>query len=152
MVSACSQINCPQLLDVASQCAANESDCSYEVKMTDPNRVTNYCHENQVKKFATTTGTGGTAYRTIMEVVKAGGAACYTLEINGTASGSADVQSWTFKNPAGTELATATWRASNEQLTIHCGGVNYVIGDVGCPGTDGQPNDGDDCSAADCER
>ena len=110
-----------------------------------PMRHTNYCHVNGVKKQARTTY-AGTGYTTEMQVKKPDGSDCYSLQIVGSGSGTADVQNWTFRNPAGAQLATAVWRAMENRLTVQCDGVNYVIGDVGCPGTDGQPDE----TSADC--
>ena len=115
---------------------------------------TNYCHSNGVKKVANIGAGSGASYSTRVEVFKANsGDDCYTLEITGTGSGSTDMQNWTYKSPAGATLATATWRASDGRLVIRCDNVDYVIGDVGCPGTDGQPDDmSAECPAGTCTR
>jgi hypothetical protein len=148
-VTQCSQINCPGFTSVVNQCAAFDASCTYETSMELPQKHTNYCHSNGVKKAARTVYSGN-AYTTTMEVQKANGDDCYTLVIAGT-GGTADVQTWTYKNPAGATVGTASWTASNGQLTIRCDGVNYVIGNIGCPGTDGQPDDGNDCTSASCD-
>jgi hypothetical protein len=146
-VSDCAQFMCPQLTSIASQCQASETTCTHSKEGADQ---TNYCHSNGVKKVANTTYNGN-AYTTIMEVFKANsGDDCYTLEIRGT-GGTPDMQNWTYKSTAGATLATATWRSDTGQLTIRCDNVNYVIGNVGCPGTDGQPDDtGAECPAGAC--
>jgi hypothetical protein len=149
MVSDCAQFMCPQLTSVASQCQASETTCTHSKEGTDQ---TNYCHNNGVKKVARTTYSGS-SYTTIMDVFKANsGDDCYTLEIRGT-GGTPDMQNWTFKSTAGATLATATWRSDTTQLTIRCDNVNYVIGNVGCPGTDGQPDDTSaECPAGSCSE
>lgn len=153
MVSACSQFNCPALTNVASACVAHldEVDCTYETTMQNP-KHTNYCHTNGVKKLARTVYSGN-SYTTTMDVRKPDNSACYTVVIAGSGSGTSDVQNWTYRSPSGQQLATAVWRASDEVLTISCNNVNYVIGDVGCPGTDGQPDDADaaQCTAGNCD-
>jgi hypothetical protein len=148
-VSDCAQFMCPQLTSVASQCQASETTCVHSKEGADQ---TNYCHSNGVKKVANTTFNGN-AYTTIMEVFKANsGDDCYTLEIRGT-GGTPDMQNWTYKSTAGATLATATWRSDTGQLTIRCDNVNYVIGNVGCPGTDGQPDDTSaECPAGTCSE
>ena len=35
-------------------------------------------------------------------------------------------------------------------LTLICGGARYVLGDIGCPGTDGEPEP-DQCDEGDCD-
>jgi hypothetical protein len=140
---------CPQLTSIASQCQASETTCVHSKPGGDQ---TNYCHSNGVKKVAHTSSSGGSGYTTTLEVFKANsGDDCYTLVINGT-GGASDMQNWTFKSPTGATLATATWRASDSRLVIRCDNVDYVIGDVGCPGTDGQPDDmdADECPAGTC--
>jgi hypothetical protein len=146
-VSDCAQFMCPQLTSIASQCQASETTCLHSKVGADQ---TNYCHSNGVKKVAQTTFNGN-AYTTIMDVFKANsGDDCYKLEIRGT-GGTPDMQNWTFKSTAGATLATATWRSDTSQLTIRCDNVNYVIGNVGCPGTDGQPDDTTaECPAGTC--
>ena len=140
---------CPQLTSIASQCQASETTCVHSKPSGDQ---INYCHSNGVKKVAHIGAGSGTSYTTTVEVFKANsGDDCYTLEINGTGAGATDMQNWTFKSPAGATLATATWRASDGRLVIRCDNVNYVIGDVGCPGTDGQPDDmSAECPAGTC--
>ena len=149
MVTNCSQINCPSLTALASQCNGNDTTCVSEVQMTLPMGVTNYCHSNQVKKYAVTTysGPNGENYNTVMEILKPSGEDCYTLELSG--SDNNPLQNWIFKSPAGQELARAIWNESQNQLTLTCGGVSYIIGDVGCPGTDGQPEG--QCTPGTCD-
>jgi hypothetical protein len=151
MVNDCAQFMCPQLTSIASQCQASETTCVHSKNGADQ---TNYCHSNGVKKVAHIVSAGGSAYTTTMEVFKANsGDDCYTLVIQGTGGGANDMQNWTFKSPAGATLATATWRASDERLVIRCDNVDYVIGDVGCPGTDGQPDDtGTECPVGTCSE
>jgi hypothetical protein len=153
-VTECSQINCPALTNVAVACDASAEtlSCMTEVEMELPTRIQNYCHSNGVKKFATTTysGSQGENYRTVMRVTKpTSGDACYTLEMVG--NDNMAVENWTFKSMSGAELARGLWNKDMNVLTLICGGVNYVIADVGCPGTDGQPDD-DECTMGACQE
>jgi hypothetical protein len=153
-VTACSQINCPALTSAAMACDASAENlmCTTEVEMEDPIRVQNYCHSNGVKKFARTTysGSNGENYHTVMRVTKpTSGDACYTLDMTG--NDNMPVENWIFKSTSGAELARGLWNKDTNVLTLICGGVNYVIDDVGCPGTDGQPDD-DECTAGTCQE
>jgi hypothetical protein len=138
-VTHCSQINCPQLTALASQCDANDQACEMDSLSAS---VDNFCHDNGVKKQSTRlySGPAGQDYMTTMRVMKSDGSACYTLVMNG--NDDEDTEYWVFRSPSGQELARAEWNNDLDQLTLLCGGVRYVIGQVGCPGTDGEPEAG----------
>jgi hypothetical protein len=145
MVNDCNQLNCPALTALAAECNSSEAACTFQ---SPSETVTNYCHVNGVKKTATTTYSGpdGSNYHIVMPVKKQNGTACYTLEMDG--NDNTDIENWTFKAPGGTEVARGEWDKGDDQLTLICGGVRYVIGDIGCPGTDGQPEG--QCTAGAC--
>jgi hypothetical protein len=148
-VNECSQINCPRLTALATECDASQSACEMDSMSS---TTSNFCHENGVKKQSTRvySGDDGTEYMTTLRVRKPGGDPCYTLQMSGHDEG--DVEYWVFESPAGEEVARGEWSRSSDQLTLICDGVRFLIGPVGCPGTDGEPAP-DECNDAEgnCE-
>ena len=146
MVNDCLQINCPQLFQLTTACNAHESSCTGdEVSST----LSNFCHENGVKKQSSRVYSGPDLvdYTTTMRVQKEDGNPCYILVMSGTSGG--ELESWTFQTPTGQEVARGEWDEALNQLTLICGGVRYILDEVGCPGTDGEPEP-DQCDEGDC--
>jgi hypothetical protein len=147
MVTACEMINCPQLMEVTAECRGNDSECTAnEVSST----LSNYCHDNGVTKQSTRiySGPDEVDYTTTMEVRKSDGSDCYTVVMTG--SEESDLERWVFRSPAGQEVGRAEWDKNEDVLTLICGGNRWVLGDIACPGTDGEPEP-DQCSEGDCE-
>ncbi len=147
MVRACEQINCPDLLQLTAACTSHDSVCtSEEVSST----LSNYCYENDVRKQSTRvySGSDDGAFVTTMAVKKPDGSDCYTLVMTGSSED--EVEGWAFQRPGGQEVARGEWNKEEDVLTLICGGVRYVLGDIGCPGTDGEPEPGQ-CDEGDCE-
>jgi hypothetical protein len=145
-VTTCAQINCPQLTQLAADCNTHEVSCTSEEASP---TLSNYCYENDVAKQSTRvySGSDDGEYTTTMRVSKPDGSSCYTLLMNG--SSDTDVETWVFRDPAGAEVARGEWNKEEDRLTLICGGVRYVLGDIGCPGTDGEPEPGQ-CDEGDC--
>jgi hypothetical protein len=145
-VTSCSQINCPQLTELASRCTANDSDCVNE-DVSDS--LTNYCHDNGVSKQSVRvySGDNGVDYTTTMRVLDDEGDACYTLVMRGTSGGV--LERWVFHSPDGDEVARGEWNKDDDLLTLICGNVRYVMDNIACPGTDGEPESGQ-CEEGEC--
>jgi hypothetical protein len=147
MVTACETINCPQLMQLTAGCSGNDSECTAnEVSST----LSNYCHDNGVTKQSTRiySGEDEVDYTTTMQVRKSDGSACYTVVMTG--SEESDLERWVFRSPAGHEVGRAEWDKDEDVLTLICGGTRWVLGDIACPGTDGEPEP-DQCSEGDCD-
>jgi hypothetical protein len=146
-VTSCEMINCPQLALLTAECSGNDSECTAnEVSST----LSNYCHDNGVKKQSTRiySGDDEVDYTTTMRVKKPSGSDCYTLVMTG--SEESDTERWVFRSPAGQEVARAEWDKEEDVLTLICGGARWVLDDIGCPGTDGEPEP-EQCSEGDCD-
>ena len=67
-----------------------------------------------------------------------------------TGSEESDLERWVFKAPSGQEVARAEWDKEEDLLTLICGGVRWVLDDIGCHGSDGEPEP-DQCSEGECD-
>lgn len=142
--NSCAEVNCPALFAIANQCNPASDSCTYDVTAQGPPRITSYCLAGGIKKISTTTFSGND-YATTMEAKKPDGSACYTLLINGNE----EREALTWRDPAGTQLATGTWDADSGQLIFTCGGVSYDVTGLGCPGSDTEPSPSD-CTEGTC--
>jgi hypothetical protein len=145
LVKDCAQIICPELTQLTEECSGNDSECtSNEVSST----LSNYCHDNGVKKQSIRMYSGPTEYTTTMRVKKQNGSDCYTVVMS--SSDDDELESWIFQTPTGREVARGEWNKEEDILTLICRGVRYVLQDIACAGSDGEPAP-DQCSEGDCE-
>ena len=151
VISACSQIPCQMLFQVAAGCtvdtATGPAACISQVTGTDPATTTNYCYANGVIKRSTLTD-DGTSYQIVMHALRPDHSACYTLQMNGTQTGDYETQVW--MSPGGVTLLSGTWIKSLDRLIVSCNGMTYDTRDVDCPGLDGEPSTGPQCPAGNC--
>ncbi len=139
LATSCFQIPCQGLFVAAAACMGDDQMCqSQSVTEGLEGEVvrTNYCLANGVKKHAVSTSTE-LEYKTTMRVTDASGRHCYTLEVVGADSN--DLETLTWRSPAGFSLLSGTWSKSGDRMLLACNGVKYDVRDLGCPGLEGEP-------------
>jgi hypothetical protein len=94
-----------------------------------PTPMTNQCYSNGVKISSTIniSGGGGNLAATYSKM----GMVCYSMEVSGSAGSNVTL---TYKNPAGTVVATATYDNTTMKTTLTCTGsaMTYDLSSAAC--------------------